>query len=108
MQVCNNGGTDAQGAGREVHVCFSKSDVEEACRFLRRRISSPKTLMNALAAEIELVLDEPEAELILVQHIQSVQNSGAVLEADCRKERQLLRHSSAPRVSLCHQRRCSL
>ena len=53
MHVCNNGGTDAEGVSREVHVCFGESDVEEACRFLRRGVSSPKTLMDALAAEDE-------------------------------------------------------
>ena len=36
MHVCKHGGTDAQGVCREVHVCSGKSDVEEACRFLRR------------------------------------------------------------------------
>ena len=70
MQVCNYGGTDAQGVGREVHVRSSKSDVGKACRFLRRGMSSPKTVMNALTAEMALVLAEPEPEVILIRHIQ--------------------------------------
>ena len=40
-------------------------------------LSSPKTLVNALVAGIALVLDELEALLILVQHIQGVRNSEA-------------------------------
>ena len=60
------------------------------------KLSSVKTLVNALTAAIALVLDELEAELILVQHIQHVQKSEAVLVADCRKKRQFPRHSSPP------------
>ena len=92
MQV--GGGTDAQGVSREVHVCSSKSDVEESCRYLRGGMSSPRTFVKALTAEIALVLDEPEAELILIRHIQLCQ----VLKPKL----------GAPRVPLCLQRRCSL
>ena len=41
------------------------------------KLSSPKTGINALAAEISLVLDEVVAELILTHHIQGVLNSEA-------------------------------
>ena len=43
---------------------------QERCRFQQRGLFSPKTLLNALAAEIALVLDEPEAELIFIPPIQ--------------------------------------
>ena len=39
---------------------------------LAMKISSPQLLMDALAAEIPLVLDELEAELILTQHLRRV------------------------------------
>ena len=38
------------------------------------KLSSPKTVVNVLTAEIALVLYELEAELILVQHIRRVLN----------------------------------
>ena len=56
----------------------------------------PKTVMNALTHEIALVLDEPEAELIVLQHIQDVLNSG-------RKECRFPHQSSKPRVFLGFQ-----
>ena len=59
-------------------------------------LPSPRTLVNAHTVENVLGLDELEAELILMQHIQSVHKSEAVLVADCRKKRQFPRHSSPP------------
>ena len=56
-------------------------------------LSSPKALMNALAAETALVLDELCAHLILAQHIQGVLK----FEADA------LNRFSTPRVSFCLQ-----
>ena len=54
------------------------------------KLSSPKVLMNSLAAEIALVLDELRAELILTQHIQGVLRFEA--DALCR----LLQGASIP------------
>ena len=59
-------------------------------------LPSPRTLVNAHTVENVLGLDELEAELILVQHIQYVQKSEAVLVADRRKKRQFPHHSSPP------------
>ena len=42
---------------------------------MKMKVSSPKTLMNALAAETALVLDELEAELIFFQQIQGVRKT---------------------------------
>ena len=62
------------------------------------KLFSPKMLMNALAADIALVLDELEAELILTQHIQGVCFSvKPMLQAGCSEELKLPRHSSKPR-----------
>ena len=44
----------------------------ESARSVAMKLSSPKMLKNAFAAEIALVLDDPEADLILDQHIQDV------------------------------------
>ena len=65
------------------------------------KLSSPKVLMNAFAAEKELVLDELSAEPICTQHISVCSFSKPMLIADCRKGRQSLVHSSKPRVSFC-------
>ena len=70
LHVCSDGGTDARSVGREVHVHSDKSDVEDAWRFVRRGRSSPKRLTNALTSDVAKVLDEPEGELIIIEHIQ--------------------------------------
>ena len=62
------------------------------------KLSLPKTLMNPLAAETVLVLDELETELIVLQHIQGVLNSEPKIWADSRRERRFPHHSSRPRV----------
>ena len=55
-------------------VC--NSDVEKGLSLsVKMKVSSPKTLMNALAAETALVLDELEAELIFFQQIQGVRKT---------------------------------
>ena len=76
MHVCGSGGTDDQGVDREDLVLVCNSDVEKGLSLsAKMKVFSPKMLMNALAAETALVLDELEAELIFFQQIQGVRNT---------------------------------
>ena len=63
------------------------------------KLSSPKTLRNALAAEKTLVLDELEAELVRTQHIQDVLcgETGSLIRSS--QGASFPYHSSTPRVS---------
>ena len=66
----------------------STNECVRAMLCAKMKLTSPKTLMNALESEKALEVDELDAELILIQHIPSVQTHEAPLKADCRNDLQ--------------------
>ena len=84
---------------------YNSEPRQSECSVIAMKLSS---LMNALATEIALALDELEAEPILTQHTQGLLYCETRALVACGKGNEILRHSSNTRVSQCLQRVVSL